>query len=60
MKPQLDPARALMTLRALNVDTVASVRAEREVGVQRNTQDFRGSVVQRGLRVVDSYLRVKP
>ena len=52
MKPQFDPAGAFMTLRALEarstVDTVARVRAEGELGVQRDTQDFRFGLYMRG------------
>ena len=62
VKSQLNPATAFMTLRALEVcsaqSLLASVRAEGEVGVQRDTLDFRGSV-QRGHRVANSHLKVE-
>ena len=41
-----------------SLNTVASVRPEGEVGVQRDTQDLRGSV-QQGHRVANSHLRVE-
>ena len=41
------------------LDTVASVMAEGEVGVQRDSQDFRGSV-QRGHLISDMHLWVEP
>ena len=47
VKHQLDPGRAFKTLRALyrsSFDTIAGVRAEGEVAVLRDAQDFRGSV----------------
>ena len=40
-------------------DTVASIRAESEVGVQHDNQDFSGSV-QQGNHVANSHLRVEP
>ena len=40
------------------LDTIAGVRAEGEVGVHRDTQDFRGSV-QRNHRVTNWHLRVE-
>ena len=45
VKPQFDSARAIMTLKSPRspLDTIACVRAEGEVGVQRDTQDFSGS-----------------
>ena len=48
-----------MMLRALVAHTVASVRAEGELDVQRDTQDFRSSVKQ-GDCIADSHLRVEP
>ena len=60
MKPQLDPARAFMTLKSPRSPfyTIVGVRAKGEVGAQSDTQDFRGSV-QRSHRVTNSHLRVK-
>ena len=40
------------------LDTIASVRAKGEVGVQRDTQGFRGPV-QRSHCITDSHLRVE-
>ena len=57
VKLQFNPARAFMTSRALY--TIVSERSENEVGVQRDTRAFRGSV-QRGHCVSDSHLRVEP
>ena len=46
VKPQLDTANPFLTLRALEARSTLSrgMRAEDEMGVQRDTQDFRGSV----------------
>ena len=56
VKPQFDTARAFMTLRAL--DAIAGMRAECEVGVQRDTQNFRGSV-QLTHHITNSHFRVE-
>ena len=61
VKPQLDPAKAFMTLRAISRLTRHNRGggAEGGVGIQRDFQDFKGSV-QRGHLVTDSHLWVDP
>ena len=58
VQPQLDPAKAFMTLRAL-VTRLTQSRAKSEAAVQRDTQDFMGSV-QWGHLVSNSHLWVNP
>ena len=54
-------AKAFMTLRALlgSIDKIARMRGKDEMGVQRDSQDFRSSI-QRGHHVTDSHLWVEP
>ena len=57
-KPHFGPAEAFIAYikgPRSSLDTIVGVRAEGEWGIQRNAQDFRGSV-QRGHLVADSDL----
>ena len=60
MKPQFDPARAFMMFCSGSLlNAITCMRAEGEVGVQRDTQDFRGSL-QWCHQVANRHLRVEP
>ena len=60
VEPQLYLPRLFMTLRAFEARlTVAGMRAKSEVGVQGDTQDFRGSF-QWGHLVSETHLWVLP
>ena len=56
-KPQIESAKAFMTLRAPrgSLETIAGMRGEGEMGVQRDAHDFRDSV-QRVFLVTNSHL----
>ena len=60
VKRQLDKARGLHNIEGPqgSLDTVAGIRAKGEVGVQRDSQDFRSSV-QWGHLVANSHIRME-